>query len=155
MAVVHPLVLGFGFGCTVLLFTLPTGTQARAELLVLALLLVDGLLVWERILRIGTALAVGVPAQPRFMDRRWVTFSFRLVLGVFLPAAALLSDRVELACLSLFTNLLLDRFLFYGLGVSQNTEAEVLRVEAALVTPTASGDRAGESFPTPLRVNER
>jgi len=152
---VQPLVLGIAFGLTVLLGTLPAGTGARSELLILLILLADGLLVWDRTRRISGALYRGVPAHPRFLGKRGVAVILRILLGVLLPAGALLWGWAVLAGILLFLNLFLDRFLFYGLGVRCDTEAEVLRVEAAL---RAGADPSFESFdstPTFIRAGER
>ena len=96
------------------------------------ILLIDGLLVWERSWRIGRALGRGVPSHPGLMAQRGSALILRVLLGILLPAVALLSGWWELAGLSLFLNLFFDRFLFYGLAVILNTEAEVMRVETAL-----------------------
>ena len=132
LAPAQPFVLGLGFGLTGLLGTLPDGTRARSELLVLLILLIDGLLVWERSWRIGRALGKGLPSHPGLMAQRGSALILRVLLGILFPAVALLSGWWELAGLSLFLNLFFDRFLFYGLAVVLNTEAEVMRVEAAL-----------------------
>jgi len=152
---IHPLVLGIAFGLTILLADLPIGTRARGELLILVILLVDGLLVWERTRRIGGALHRGLPAQPSFMGRRGAAFTFRILLGILLPAAALLGGRRELAWLCLFLNLFLDRFLFYGFAVRGNTEAEVMRAEATLRARAAPPVESFDSTPTSIRANER
>ncbi|MCK5653083.1 MAG: hypothetical protein KAJ42_16970, partial [Gemmatimonadetes bacterium] len=152
---IHPLVLGIAFGLTILLVALPAGTGARGELLILVILLVDGLLVWERTRRIGGALHRGLPAQPRFMGQRGAAFTFRILLGILLPAAALLWGRRELAGLCLFLNLFLDRFLFYGFVVRGNTEAEVMRAEAALRARADPPVGSFDSTPTSIRANER
>ncbi|MBT8396759.1 MAG: dimethyl sulfoxide reductase anchor subunit [Gemmatimonadetes bacterium] len=128
----HPLVLGAGFGMTLLLGSLPLGAQARGELLVLLVLLIDGLLVWERSWRIANALRSGLPSHPGLMDQRGSALVLRVLLGNLLPAVALLSGWRELAGFSLFLNLFFDRFLFYGLAVRHTTESEVMKVEAAL-----------------------
>ena len=135
MAVLHPLILGTGFGLTLLLGSLPLGAQARGELLVLLILLMDGLLVWERSRRIVSALRKGLPGHPGLMGQRGSALILRVLLGILLPAVALLSGWRELAGLSLFLNLLFDRFLFYGLAVRQTTEFEVMKVESALTSP--------------------
>ena len=129
---VHPLVLGVALGLTLQLGRLPEGTQARGELLVLGILLVDGLLVWDRSRRVGSALQLGVPAHPRIMAERIASSVLRTLLGVLFPAIALLSGWLEVAGIGLFLNLFLDRFLFYGLAVRANTEAEIMKTEAAL-----------------------
>jgi hypothetical protein len=66
------------------------------------------------------------------MPQRGNAFVLRILLGILLPAVALLSGLREVAALSLFLNLFLDRFLFYGLAVRDDTEAEVKRTENAL-----------------------
>jgi len=152
---IHPLVLGIAFGLTVLLGDLPTGTRARGELLILVFLLVDGLLVWERTRRIGGALRRGLPAQPSVMGQRGAAFTFRILLGILLPAFALLWGRWELAGLCLFLNLFLDRFLFYGFVVRDDTESEVMRVEAALRARAGPPVESFDSTPTSIRANER
>jgi DMSO reductase anchor subunit len=152
---IHPLVLGIAFGLTILLGVLPAGTRARAELLVLVILLVDGLLVWERTRRIGGALHRGVPAQPRFMGQRGAAFTLRILLGLLVPAGALLWGAWEVAGLCLFLNLFLDRFLFYGFVVRSNTEAEVMRAETALRAGADPPVERLDSTPTSIRANER
>jgi DMSO reductase anchor subunit len=132
MAPVHPLVLGMGFGLAMLLGTLPEGTRARGEFLILLVLMVDGLLVWERSWRISRSLRMGAPGHSSLMDQRGSALVLRILLGILLPAVALLSGWRELVVFSLFLNLLFDRFLFYGLAVRSTTEAEVILVEAAL-----------------------
>lgn len=131
----HPLIQGLGFGLAVLLNSLPEGAEARGALLFLFILFLDGILIWERTRRIGRALGQGIPAQPRFMAQRGGTVSLRILMGVLLPAVAVLWNRPGLAVVSLAMSLLLDRFLFYGLAVLDNTESEVARVEAALSLP--------------------
>lgn len=128
----HPLVLGLSFGFVALMGILPEGTRARSEILALILLSMDGLLVWDRARRIGKALEYGIPAQPWFIRHRVIAFTLRILLGLLLPAAAILRGWPEWAGLSLFLNLLLDRLLFYGFAVRRNIESEVMRAEEAL-----------------------
>ena len=153
---IHPLVLGLAFGLTLLMGTLPMGTRARSEILVLVLLSIDGLLVWERARRIGNALEWGIPAQRRFISHRGLAFTLRILLGILLPAGALIRGWPELAGLSLFMNLLLDRLLFYGFAVRRNTESEVMRVEAALRAGPESDSPVGtpDPIPTSIQANE-
>jgi len=152
---IHPLVLGVAFGLTLQLGRLPEGTQARGELLVLGILLIDGILVWDRSRRVGSALHLGVPVHARIMKERIASSVLRTLLGVLLPAIALLSGWRELAGIALFLNLFLDRFLFYGLAVRDNIEAEIMKTEAALRTRVGSG--VGDLPPTPtfIRAHER
>jgi hypothetical protein len=56
----------------------------------------------------------------------------RVMLGILLPAVALMAGRPESTLISLSLNLLLDRVVFYGSAVADNTEAGVMRVEAVL-----------------------
>ncbi len=128
----QPLILGLAFGLTVLQGTLPPGTRARAELLILVVLLADGLLVWERTRRITRVLDRGVPTHPRIQGRRGTALLLRILMGVLLPAGALSAGWWKLAGALLFLNLFLDRILFYGLAVHSGTEAEVGRVVTAL-----------------------
>jgi DMSO reductase anchor subunit len=152
---IHPLVLGAGFGLTVLLGVLPDGTQARAEFLILVILMVDGLFVWERARRINRALLGGTSSHPNLMAQRGNAFVLRILLGILLPAVALLSGWRELAGLSLFLNLFLDRFLFYGLAVREDTEAEVRKVEAALRAGIESLPGLSNSTASSIRADER
>jgi DMSO reductase anchor subunit len=138
LAPYQPLVLGLGFGLTVLLSWLPDGAQARGDLLVLSVLMVDAFFVWERAKTIGHAWRHGHPVHPKLMDQRSSALSLRVLLGILLPAVALLTGLRQLATLSLFANLFFDRFLFYGLAVRANTEAEVMKVEMALEAAVAS-----------------
>ncbi|MCJ7630316.1 MAG: hypothetical protein MUO50_18230, partial [Longimicrobiales bacterium] len=131
------------------------GTRARAELLILLFLLVDGILVWERSWRMTDALSRGVPTHPRFLGRRGSTVFLRVLLGILLPAGALLRGWAELAAVFLFLNLFLDRFLFYGLAVRCTTEAEVERAEMALRTGTASRVDSIDSTLNPAQARER
>jgi len=128
----QPLILGLAFGLTVLQGTLPAGTRARAELLILVILLADGLLVWERTRRITRVLHRGVPSHPRVQGQKGTALILRIIMGVLLPAGALSAGWSELAGALLFLNLFLDRTLFYGLAVHSDTEAEVGRVVTAL-----------------------
>jgi len=128
----QPFILGIAFGLTVLQGTLPPGTRARAEILILVVLLVDGLLVWERTRRIAGVLDRGIPAHPRIHGQKGAAVVLRILMGILLPAAALLGGRWELAGISLFLSLFLDRTLFYGLAVRFDTEAEVGRVVTVL-----------------------
>jgi DMSO reductase anchor subunit len=130
--VLHPLVSGMTFGVVSLLWHLPQGAQARGELLALAFLLTDGVLFWHRTRRLNTALGHGTPVHPRFMDQRVSLSVLRTLLGVLLPAVALLDGGWKLAWVGLFLNLFLDRFLFYSLAVRETTEGEILRIEALL-----------------------
>jgi DMSO reductase anchor subunit len=133
LAPYHPLVLGFGFGLIVLLGWLPEGARARGELLVLSALIMDAVFVWDRARKVVGASGRGVPVHPRLLDQRISALALRVLLGILLPAAALLSGWQELVVLSLFLNLFLDRFLFYGLAVRETTEAEVMKAEMALL----------------------
>jgi hypothetical protein len=151
----QPLVLGVAFGLTVLLGTLREGTGARGELLVLSFLLADGLLVWERARRLPTALLRGVPVHPGHFARRGPTVSVRILLGILLPAGALIQGWVSLAGTFLFLNLFIDRFLFYGLAVRRNTEAEIAMVEAALRARADTALGGLQSSPPLLRAGER
>lgn len=132
LAPYHPLVLGLGFGLVVLLGWLPEGARARGEFLVLSALIVDAVFIWERASRLVEAPGRGVPVHPRLVDQRISALTLRVLLGIMLPVVALLSGWRELAALSLFLNLFLDRFLFYGLAVRVTTEAEVMKAEMAL-----------------------
>ncbi|MFH1765916.1 MAG: hypothetical protein ABIF09_17145, partial [Gemmatimonadota bacterium] len=153
--VVQPFVLGIAFGLTVLLGHLPVGTRARGELLILLVLLVDGLFVWERTRRIADVLSRGVPTHPRFLGRRGATVFIRILLGILLPAGALLRGWAELAGVFLFLNLFLDRFLFYGLAVRCTTEGEVERAETALRTRTAPPLKGIDPTLNPAQARER
>ena len=152
---IHPLVLGIAFGLSILMRSLPDGTQARGEILLLVILSVDGLLVWDRARRIGVALSWGVPTRPWFMGRRGASFTLRIVLGILLPAGALLQGWLELAGVFLFLNLFLDRLLFYGLAVRRNTESEVMRAEAALRAGAQKPAEIIDSPTTLIQANER
>ncbi len=152
---VQPFVLGIAFGLTILLGSLPAGTRARAELLILLVLFVDGLLVWERSWRMTDALSRGVPTHPRFLGRRGATVFMRVLLGILLPAGALLRGWAELAGVFLFLNLFLDRFLFYGLAVRCTTEAEVEGAEMALRARTASPLESTDPTLNPAQAGER
>ncbi len=134
----HPLVLGLGFGLIVLLGWLPEGARARGEFLVLSVLIVDAVFVWDRSRRVLEATSRGVPVHPRLVGQRTSALTLRVLLGIILPAVALLSGWRELAALSLFLNLFFDRFLFYGLAVRETTEAEAMKVETALRAGMAS-----------------
>jgi DMSO reductase anchor subunit len=151
----QPLVLGVAFGLTVLLGALPAGTRARGELLILLILLVDGLLVWERTRRTAGVLNRGVPTHPRFLGQRGSAVILRILMGILLPAAALLWGRSELAGIFLFLNLFLDRFLFYGLAVRCGTEAEVERAETALRAGADSLLEDFDSTPSSIPAGER
>lgn len=135
----HPLNLGLGFGLTVGLGFLPVGTVARGEILVLGVFALDALLIWERSRRISASLQKGMPTRPQFMAQRGVTLSLRILLGVLLPAVAVIQGLWGVAVASLALNLLLDRFLFYGLAVRETTESEVSRVEALLAVQGENG----------------
>jgi DMSO reductase anchor subunit len=132
LAWVHPLVMGVAFGCAFSLGSLGEGVRARAELLVLLLLAGDALLVWERTWRLERALRRGAPVRPSLMRWRVPGLTLRVLLGVLLPALAVVLGRPDLAVVSLAVNLVLDRVLFYALAVQANTEGEVMRVEAVL-----------------------
>ena len=138
LAPFHPLVLGLGFGLMVLLGWLPEGVQARGEFLILSVLILDGVFVWDRAKRTWGASGEGIPVHTRLMAQRTSALTLRVLLGILLPAVALLSGWRELATLSLFVNLFLDRFLFYGLAVRVNTEAAVMKAELALKTALSS-----------------
>jgi DMSO reductase anchor subunit len=138
LAPFHPLMLGLGLGLIVLLGWLPEGAQARGEFLILSVLMLDGVFVWDRARRILEASGEGIPVHPRLMDQRTSALTLRVLLGILLPAVALLSGWRELAALSLFVNLFLDRFLFYGLAVRVNTEAAVRKAESALKAAASS-----------------
>ena len=150
----QPFLLGAAFGATLLLGVLPDGTRARGELLILLLLLADGLLVLERFRRTASALRQGTPAHPFIMRRRVEGFLLRILTGTLLPAGAILWRRPDVAGVLLFLNLFLDRFLFYGLGVRADTEAEVERVEGALRRRALEADRGGASDSTLSRARE-
>jgi hypothetical protein len=132
LAPYHPLLLGSVFGLAVLLSWLPEGAQARGEFLVLSVLILDAVFVWERARRVGGAVQQGSPVHPKVMNQRSSALSLRVLLGILLPAVALLAGLRGLATMSLFVNLFFDRWLFYGLAVRANTEAEVMKVEIAL-----------------------
>ncbi len=153
-ATMHPLVLGTGFGLTVLLGSLPPGAQARGELLVLLILLMDGLLVWERARRIASALQGGLPGHPGLMEQRGSALILRVLMGILLPAVALLTGWREMAGLSLFLNLFFDRFLFYGLAVRQTTESEVWKVESILLSQSALSPGPTGSGPSLVPADE-
>jgi DMSO reductase anchor subunit len=131
-SLIQPLVLGLGIGLTFLLRELPPGALARGELMILVVFLVDGLLVWERTRRIGVAVKRGLPVHPKLYRQRVALLSLRLLLGILIPASALLWGWRELAILSLSLNLLLDRVLFYGFAIRESTEAGLMRVNAVL-----------------------
>lgn len=130
--VAHPLVSGSALGLTVLLGQLPVGTEARVEVLILLVLLADGLLVWERVRRLGQRLSRGVPTHAKVVSERVSASVLRVLSGVLLPAVVLLQGWPRVAGICLFANLFLDRFLFYGFAVRENTEAEVKKVEVVL-----------------------
>ena len=133
-SLIQPLVLGLEIGFTFLLRELPEGALARGELMVLVVLMVDGLVVWERTRRLGLAVKRGLPVHPGILRQRGALFSLRLLLGVLIPASALLWGWRELALLGLSMNLLLDRVLFYGLAIRETTEAGLMRVSSVLET---------------------
>lgn len=133
-SLIQPLVLGLGIGLTFLLRELPESASARGELMILVVLLVDGLLVWERTRRVGVAVTRGLPVHPGILRQRGALFSLRVLLGILVPASALLWGWRELTLLTLSLNLLLDRVLFYGLAMRESTEAGLMRVSAVLET---------------------
>ncbi len=97
----------------------------------------------------------GVPAYPRVLGQRGVAVILRVLMGVLFPAGALLQGWGALAGGFLFLNLFLDRFLFYGLAVRCDTEAEVARVEAALRAGAHSPMESLDSSPTFIRAGDR
>jgi hypothetical protein len=133
-SVIHPLILGVGLGATYHLPSLPDSVRARGELVVLLVLCLDGLAIWERARRTGTAPTGGLPVHPGFSAHKAPLFSARILAGVLVPAAALLQGRPDLTLWSLAVNLILDRFLFYGLAYRATVESEVSRVEAVLAS---------------------
>jgi DMSO reductase anchor subunit len=146
LAPYHPLVLGLGFGLMLLLSRLPEGAQARGEFLVLSFLMLDAVFVWDRARRIVEAPKRGIPVHPGLMDQKSSALTLRVLLGILLPAVALLSSWRTLAALSLFLNLFFDRFLFYALAARVNTEAEVRKAEMALeAAPPSPGDSSLQS----------
>ncbi len=150
--VLQPLVLGVGLGLSILHGSLSEGAQARGDLLIFLVLFLDGSLLWERMGQITSALARGTPVRPKLMGRRGPALVLRVTLGVLLPAAALLGARPDLAAASLSLNLVLDRFLFYGLAVRAGTDAEVSRVDAFLLAfaddPVLKGNPTSTVAPT-------
>ena len=88
-SLIHPLILGLGFGLTFLLRDLPPGALARGELIVLVVFMVDGLLVWERTRRIGLARKRGLPVHPKIFRQRGALLSLRILLGILIPAVSL------------------------------------------------------------------
>jgi len=151
---VHPLVLGLGLGSVALLGALPAGVQVRGELLILSLLFLDGLLVWERTGRLSASLRKGTPVQPGFMRLRWAALSLRVMLGVLVPAGALLWGEAGLALVSLSLNLLLDRLLFYGLAVRETTRSGILKVDEALRAHAGLYHPGHEPAPDPMQPVE-
>jgi hypothetical protein len=89
------------------------------------------------------------------MGQRGAAFTLRILLGLLVPAGALLWGAWEVAGLCLFLNLFLDRFLFYGFVVRSNTEAEVMRAETALRAGADPPVERLDSTPTSIRGNER
>lgn len=135
-SLIQPLVLGLGMGLTFLLRDLPPGAQARGELMTLVVFLVDGFLVWGRTRRISVAGKRGLPVHPKILRQRGPLLSLRVLLGILVPASALLWGLRELAVLSLSLNLLLDRVLFYGLAIRESTEAGLMRMNAVMEAET-------------------
>jgi hypothetical protein len=153
-AVIHPTVLGIGFGVTAMAGSLAPGVQARIDLLILGVLTVDALLVWARARRISRGLGKGLPSSPQAMEHRTPLLVLRMAVGVLAPAMALVLGARPLALVALALNLLLDRFLFYGLAIHRSTEAEISRVDRVLAglaegreTDTSGGNlgREGET----------
>lgn len=132
LSLFHPLALGMGIGFTYLLRELPPGAMARGELIILVVFMVDGLFVWERTRRIGVAAKRGLPVHPAILRLRGFLLSLRILLGILIPASAILWGWRELAVLSLALNLLMDRILFYGFAIRESTESGLAGVTAVL-----------------------
>ena len=78
--------------------------------MILVVCIIDGLFVWDRTRRLGVEVKRGLPVHPGILRQRGALFSLRILLGILIPASALLWGWGELALLGLSMNLLLDRW---------------------------------------------
>ena len=151
----QPLVLGVAFGLTVLLGTMPAGTRARGELLILSMLLVDGLLVWRRTRRAPGCPPPGSPGPSRAHGIERGPGHLQGPGGDSPPAGALLREWPELAGIFLFSTSSWIGFSSMGLlcGVTPRPKS---RVESALEGRNRSRpSRASTPLSTILRSGER